>query len=114
MRVLVIDDDFMLRDAAWRMLKRDPARDHEVVLAATGAEGLRLALASNFDVVVCDMQIGDMTGLEVWERLPDHLRRRFLLWTGAPELAYGTDVRVLSKPSGVLEFLDAVGEAYKG
>lgn len=111
MRVLVIDDDQMLRWVAQRALERSGV---EVQVAASGAEGLRMAGAGEFDVVVCDMEMPGMTGLEVRERLPDHLRGRFLLWTGAPHLAEGSGARVLPKPSGGADLWDAVQEAYKG
>lgn len=111
MRILVIDDNDLLRDVAASALGR--AR-HEVVVAACGREGLERAAAEDFDVVVCDMEMPDMTGLAVREMLPDHLRARFLLWTGAPHLAEGAGVRVLEKPSGAGDLLAAVEEAYKG
>jgi CheY-like chemotaxis protein len=112
MKILVIDDDGLLRESARDALED---RGHEVGEASSGAEGLRMAEEGTYDMVVCDMQMpGGMNGLEVWARLPDHLRARFLLWTGTPDLAAGVDVRVLAKPSGYLELLDAVEEVYKG
>lgn len=111
MRVLVIDDDDVVRDLVVLVL----GAAHEVAVAGTGEEGLRLVQQGGFDVVLCDHEMpGGMSGLEVWERLPDQMRRRFLLWTASTGLAEGTGVRVLAKPADVDEIFDAVEEAYKG
>jgi len=106
MRVLVIDDHKMLREGAAMVLI-----EHEVVLAASGERGLELAALEEFDVVLCDLQMPGIDGLEVQRRLPEGLRDRFVLWTGAPEGLEGLGIRVLSKPVAVEELREAIREA---
>lgn len=111
MRVLVIEDDDLLQALAVAVL----GASHDVAVAGSGEDGLRMALRGGYDVILCDLEMpGGMTGLGVWERLPDHMRRSFLLWTASPGLAAGRDVRVLPKPADLDELLDAVEGAYKG
>ena len=62
-RVMVVDDHPMWRDAVARDLAE---AGHEVVATAgDGAQALRVAAAARPDVVVLDLMLPDMTGVEV-------------------------------------------------
>ncbi len=65
-RVLVIDDDASLLRALRIGLN---ARGYEVVLARTGADGIAQAALVDPDVVVLDLGLGDLDGLEVCKRI---------------------------------------------
>jgi signal transduction histidine kinase/CheY-like chemotaxis protein len=67
-RVLVIDDEETSRFIV-RGLLGDA--DHVLVEAATGREGLRRAREARPDVILLDLRLADMTGLDVYERLGD-------------------------------------------
>ncbi len=73
MRVLLIEDEHHLREALRRGLSE--AGD-EVVGAATGPEGLRLAREQVFDVIVCDILLPGLNGFQVCRRL-----REQAVWT---------------------------------
>ena len=62
-RILVIDDDVATREAVHNALTRSDAYD--VVLAAGGREALDLLDRERFDLVVCDIIMADVDGLEV-------------------------------------------------
>jgi two-component system, NarL family, response regulator DesR len=67
-RVLLADDENLIRSALAQML--DLEEDLEVVAeAATGAEALAAARAHLPDVAVLDLQMPDLDGIEVAERL---------------------------------------------
>jgi two-component system KDP operon response regulator KdpE len=72
-RVLVIDDDPSLARALGINLR---AREYDVDLASTGAAGLALAAQRRPDVVVLDLGLPDMDGVEVvaalreWSQVP--------------------------------------------
>ncbi|MFL1380929.1 MULTISPECIES: response regulator [unclassified Nocardiopsis] len=66
MRVLVVDDDIQIIRAMTINLR---ARGHDVDTAADGACALRLAADHNPDVVLLDLGLPDMEGLEVIRRL---------------------------------------------
>ena len=84
-RVLIIDDE----EAILRVLGTGlRARGYEVDTATGGAAGLSRAVLDNPDVVVLDLGLPDLDGVEVC--------RRFRLWTEVPIVvlsAHGTEAR---------------------
>jgi PAS domain S-box-containing protein len=86
-RILVVDDEERLRVLLRRLLC-----DHEVVLAASGKEAQAL-LASDrgFDLILCDVMMPEMTGVELHQWLVAHsaiLAERVVFVTGG---AFGTN-----------------------
>ena len=65
-RVLVVDDDMALADVVRRYLERE---GFEVDVANDGASGLEKALATLPDLVVLDLMLPVLDGLEVCRRL---------------------------------------------
>ncbi|HET9075472.1 MAG TPA: response regulator, partial [Acidimicrobiales bacterium] len=65
-RVLVVDDDPSLLKALRLGLK---ASGHEVVTAATGEQGLLQTAAASPDVVILDLGLPDLDGVEVVRRV---------------------------------------------
>ncbi|MFL6124791.1 response regulator transcription factor [Actinophytocola sp.] len=65
-KVLVVDDDLTVRDVVRRYLE---LAGHQVALAGTGEEALALAARLRPDLVVLDLMLPDVDGLEVCRRL---------------------------------------------
>ncbi len=65
-RILVVDDTPAIRDLLARRLVRD---GHAVVTAASGTEALDLAEATPFDLVLLDVMMPGLSGVEVLHRL---------------------------------------------
>jgi two-component system phosphate regulon response regulator OmpR len=65
-RILVVDDDDRLADMLGTYLR---SRGFVVELRADGTSGLRALEASRFDIVVLDVMLPDIDGLEVLRRL---------------------------------------------
>ncbi len=64
-RILVIDDDLRVAKTLARML-----RPHRVEIATGGRRALEiLADDPNFDLVVCDLMMPDVTGMQIYEAL---------------------------------------------
>jgi response regulator RpfG family c-di-GMP phosphodiesterase len=64
-RVLVVDDEESIRGAIGKFLT---ARDYDVVVTDSGAAALELLQAGRFDVLLCDVRMPGMSGIEVVPR----------------------------------------------
>ena len=110
---MVVDDHPMWRDAVARDLTE---AGYEVVATVTdGAQALRVANAARPDVVVLDLQLPDMSGVEVTRGLrATHPAARVLVLSASGEQQDVLDavkagaVGYLLKSAARPEFLDAV------
>src|SRR2546421_5667139 len=104
-KILVIDDDHAFRKALAVMLER---QGREVVQAATGAEGVRLARTDMPNLILCDVELGGVSGnlvLYAVRRDPQLASIPFVLMSGygmssetaLPGMKRGADA-FLSKP----------------
>lgn len=67
-KILVIDDERAIRDSLKEILEYE---NHEVELAEDGPTGIEMASKNGYDVVLCDIKMPRMDGLEVLENLQD-------------------------------------------
>lgn len=67
-KILIIDDERSIRNTLKEILEYEK---HEVKDAPDGLEGLKLAESEKFDLVLCDIKMPKMDGLEVLGRLLD-------------------------------------------
>jgi len=94
-RILVVDDEPLVARAVRRLLS-----DHDVVVASDGEEALEICARESFDVVLCDVMMPGISGVEVYERLRARdpaWAERFVFVTGG---AFAQDIA---------EALDATG-----
>ena len=77
--ILVVDDDRALLQIFGTVLARE---GYQVETAETGADGLRLALAAPFDVVLLDIHLPDMSGIEVMRQIVPATDAAVILITG--------------------------------
>jgi signal transduction histidine kinase/ActR/RegA family two-component response regulator len=64
-RILIIDDD----RAVLHSLRRLLSRQHDVVCVASGREALRTLASSPFDVILCDLMMPDLTGMDLYQEI---------------------------------------------
>jgi phosphoserine phosphatase RsbU/P len=64
-RVLLIDDDELVSQVFRRLLER---RGYEVLAAGDGREGLAVAEVNSPDIILLDLKLPDMSGLELLEQ----------------------------------------------
>jgi two-component system, NtrC family, response regulator HydG len=98
-RVLVIDDDPGVRESMGRMLR---SAGYTVQAAATGDEGFDLARREGFDVIISDMRMPGLSGLDVLRKLRDvRVDASFIVMTG-----FGTvDSAVEAMKLGAIDFV---------
>jgi len=65
-KILVIDDEKPIRNTLQEILEYE---DHEVEIASDGFEGLEKAKESKYDIILCDIKMPNMDGIEVLEKL---------------------------------------------
>lgn len=65
-KILVIDDERSIRNTLKEVLEYE---NHQVEVAADGPEGLEAFKKGGFDVVLCDIKMPNMDGMEVLEKL---------------------------------------------
>ncbi|HEX8540050.1 MAG TPA: ATP-binding protein, partial [Cystobacter sp.] len=69
-RVLVVDDEPMIGTAIRRTLQRE----HEVVTLTSAREAFaRLMSGERFDVILCDVMMPEMSGVDLHQQLAQHL-----------------------------------------
>jgi PAS domain S-box-containing protein len=79
-RILLVDDDASVARAVVQMLA-----GHELTVARGGEEALSLILAGDYEVVICDLMMPQVTGMELYEELRRarlEMTRRFIFMTG--------------------------------
>ncbi len=83
-RVLVVDDEPMIGSSVRRAL----GREHDVEAVTSAREALdRIVRGRNYDVVLCDLMMPEMTGMDLYEELrkaaPAEMERLIFLTGGA-------------------------------
>jgi CheY-like chemotaxis protein len=96
-RLLFIDDEPTILRSYKRSFKQ-----HDVVTATNGHDALRMIEDSAFDVIVCDMTMPAMTGMQLYMHVRDrapHLIDRFVFATGGAVQATIDDfLRTITNP----------------
>lgn len=98
-RILVIDDDSSVRDSTERILR---AAGYAVETAREGHGGFTLARAGSFDVILSDMRMPGLSGLELLHKLREHrVDSAFIIMT-----AFGTvETAVEAMKLGAVDFV---------
>lgn len=116
-RILVVDDE-----AAFRGTLREVLEDagHEVVEASDGAQGLRMAGEMAPDLIITDIVMPGMEGMEtIGEIRRRHPRVKLIAMSGGGSVGGSNylDIalrlgahRVLSKPFAMAELIDSVAD----
>ena len=116
--MLIVEDEPHLRDALRLILE-----DHGfgVETAATGAAGVELARRGDFGLVITDLRLPDMTGLDVLRAVRELNPRAGLILTtsyGSPEIfaearTLGASA-ILDKPFSPEQLLHLIDETLDG
>jgi PAS domain S-box-containing protein len=104
-RILVVDDEPLIREMVC-----DALASHEVTAVSNGRDALEQILAHDWDLILCDMVLPEISGLDVYrelERVRPGALPKLVFMTGgdvsgkAPRLPDGGRVRRLEKPFSI-------------
>ena len=98
-RILLIDDDPSVRDSMERTIR---TAGYAVQSAANGEDGFELARDGSFDVILSDMRMPGISGLDILRRLREiKVDAAFIIMTG-----FGTvDTAVEAMKLGAVDFV---------
>ncbi|MCL2789422.1 MAG: response regulator [Desulfobulbus sp.] len=116
LRVLIVDDEDDLRET---IVKRLNARKIQTEGAASGINALEILKDKDFDVIVLDVKMPGMDGIETLQ----HIKKlkpeiEVIMLTGHASLEFGLKGMQLGafdyvmKPAPLNELLDTIGQAY--
>lgn len=116
LRVLIVDDEDDFRET---IVKRLNARKIQSEGAASGVKALEVLKNKDFDVIVLDVKMPDMDGIETLR----HIKKmkpeiEVIMLTGHASVEFGLKGMQLGafdyvmKPAPLNELLDTIGQAY--
>jgi CheY-like chemotaxis protein len=80
-RLLIVDDE----PALLRALSQELERDHQVTTVTSGRAALELLGRTSFDVILCDLMMPEMSGMDLYaelRRAGDGVEERMVFMTG--------------------------------
>jgi CheY-like chemotaxis protein len=113
-KVLLLEDDPAFKEIMTDFLKES---GFEVVAVMNGVEGVHQVLASDFEVILCDMMMPTLPGdmfFRAVERMRPHLCDRFIFMTGhrgnakVNDFIAGVQGTILTKPFHVDDLLEII------
>jgi CheY-like chemotaxis protein len=118
-RILVVDDDDLTVKLLTKVLE---AWETQVEIAQNGREALAKLAAENFDLMVCDIQMPEMTGPELFQQIQEKSYlppQRILFLTGdkspaTKQFLDSSGCYYLYKPLQFMDFCDQVQEVLAG
>jgi two-component system response regulator YesN len=116
-RLLVVDDEDIITDSLAYMLETTPRIELDVYKAYSAVEALEYCRKSAFDIVVTDIQMPGMSGIELLKEIHKAWPRcQVIFLTGYDEFEYAYQavqyhaVRYIFKTEGDEVLLDAIAE----
>ncbi len=115
--VLVVDDAFAVRQALSMLLKSS----YKVTTANNGEEGIQCLEKEHFDVVILDIEMPGLSGLETLAQIKKRWPQvQVIIATAHGTLEYAQEAMskgafdFISKPFDVSKVLDVVRKAFAG
>lgn len=115
-RLLIVDDDFPLRKALKRWFD---AKGWETAMAAGGQEAIDLCKDESFDLVIMDLQMPGISGVEATRRIQaEHPGLPIVILTGYSEQldhpVLANTCGILRKPIGLVDLTAKIEEILQG
>ena len=105
-KVLIIDDEPMQREGIMRLTPWEDFGAEVIGAAASGMEGILLAREHRPDVLIVDIKMPGLSGLDVIERLHEELDAEYIILSGYSEFEYAQQAISLGVCAYLLKPLD--------
>lgn len=114
-RILIIDDEHIILELLEVILSRE---GYEVHTASNSEEGLEMAYSRKYDIIISDIDMPVMNGIELYRRLIEKMasmKQRIIFMTGDMNsetdiFLKETGVKCLLKPFKTIDLLKAANE----
>ena len=116
-RILVIDDEALVIESLKKLLKK---KGYDVSIAKNGLEAMQRVEEGDFDLIVSDIRMPDMNGIEIIKKIREYLKRNGkgsvpeILITGYASKENLEEAKKLNvadyiyKPFNIKDFLDGI------
>jgi DNA-binding NtrC family response regulator len=116
-KILIIDDEESIRDGCHQILSR---KGHHVESTGDAVCGLEMALKNDYDLILLDVRMPKMGGLEILKKLKENsVSAKVIIITGYGTISMAVEAmrqgafNFLTKPYSAIELKDAVNDAFK-
>ncbi len=118
--ILVVDDEEIIVELYLQLLR---ALGHSIDTASTGVEALRKIEARDYDLIITDIKMPKMSGIQLYEKavaLKPSLQRRFIFITGdmnsltSQQITTVTDNPCLLKPVNIEKIESTIRQVLSG
>lgn len=87
--IVLVDDELGIAEGIRFLLEKSGMDIHVIGIAGDGREGMKMILEKSPDLVICDVKMPIMDGLEMIQNLQDrNTAARFIMLSGYSEFAY--------------------------
>jgi Response regulator containing CheY-like receiver, AAA-type ATPase, and DNA-binding domains len=115
-KILIIDDEEAIRDGCQQILTR---KGYHVESAGEAVRGLEMALKNTYDLILLDIKLPKMSGLEILKKLKNenNISAKVIIVTGYGTIPLAVEAilqgacNFLTKPYSAAELRDAVSSA---
>ena len=116
-RILVIDDEALVIESLKKLLKK---KGYDVSIAKNGLEAMQRVEEGDFDLIVSDIRMPDMNGIEIIKKIREYLKQNGkgsvpeILITGYASKENLEEAKKLNvadyiyKPFNIKDFLDVI------
>ncbi len=114
MNILIVDDEKIVSDFLSRVLRLE---GHRPEVAGSGTQGYKMLLHKEYDMIICDVQMPNMSGIEFFDKIntqKPHYARKVIFTSGDEgnaDISYQKTGRpYLEKPIRLQQFKKLLSE----